>query len=90
MRMNPEIVVVEREVTVAHPSYAAGGYIVLTAGAAAYRNADLVPGNPKDILAWCGGHGCETSLAHEDPATRRYRVRFPDPETFAAFRRQFG
>jgi hypothetical protein len=87
--MNPEIVVVEQDVTVAHPSYAAGGYIVLTAGASAFRNADLVPRNPKDILAWCRGHGCDVTLLHEDPATRRYRVRFSDQEAFAAFQRHF-
>jgi hypothetical protein len=88
--MHPEIVVVEREVTVAHPSFAAGGYIVLTPGAAAYRNADLVAGDPKAILAWCRDHGCEATLVHDDPSTRRHRVSFPDLETFAAFKRQFG
>src|SRR4051794_13540317 len=54
--MHPEIVVVTREVTVAHPCYAAGGYIVLTPGASAFRNADLVPRDPQALLAWCRGN----------------------------------
>lgn len=85
----PEIVVVAREVTVAHPSFSTGGYIVLTPGASAYRNADLVPRNPGEVLAWCRSHRCDVSLVHDDPSTKRYRVRFPDADAFAAFRQHF-
>jgi len=85
----PEIIVVAREATVAHPSYAAGGYIVLTSGASAFRNADLVPRNPQALLAWCGSNGCAVALLHDDPSTKRYRVRFANAAAFASFLREF-
>ena len=89
--MVSEILVIQRRAAVAHPSYVAGGYIVLHPGSIAYRNADFVARDPADVLAWCRSHGCElTVLVDDDAATRRHRVRFPDAETFDSFRKHFG
>jgi hypothetical protein len=85
----PEIIVVARKATVAHPSYVAGGYIVLTSGASAFRNADLVPCNPHALLAWCRSNGCAVVLIHDEPSTKRYRVRFADAAAFASFLQEF-
>jgi hypothetical protein len=86
-----EILVIERAATVAHPSYATGGFIVLSAGATAYRNADLVPWDPQEILAWCRHKGCEvTALPDQEPSYRRHRVRFPDEGISGDFERLFG
>ncbi len=53
----PEIVIVERRVGTAHPSFAAGGFILLTSGATAYRNADMIPASAPDMLQWCRENG---------------------------------
>jgi hypothetical protein len=89
--MTPEIMVIERDSTIAHPSHASGGYIVLHPGAIAYRNADFVAENPREVLAWCRSQRCEVAaLVDPDPCTRRFRVRFPDPEMFVAFKSRFS
>lgn len=87
----PEIVIVERRAAVAHPSFAAGGFIVLDPAAKAYRNADMVPASVPDMMAWCEGQRCEiASLDGTDSPSRRYRVSFPDEAALAAFKARFG
>ena len=85
-----EILLIERAASVAHPSYASGGYVVLTSGATAYRNADLIAADPAAMVKWCRDRGCEiTTLPDQDPSCRRRRVRFPDEEVLAEFRSRF-
>ncbi len=87
----PEIIVVERPASVAHPSFATGGFILLTAGANAYRNADMIPGSASQMLEWCNANGCERVGSEGEPTSSlRHRVRFPDPETLLRFQKQFG
>jgi hypothetical protein len=86
----PEILIVERDAKVAHPSHARGGYVYLHPGATAYRNADFVAGDTGAMLAWCRGSACEVvSLESADPATRRFRIRFAEEATYVAFRSRF-
>jgi hypothetical protein len=85
----PEIIIVARETTVAHPAFAKGGFIPLHPGATAYRNADFVRGEPADMLAWCRAAGCEIVRVDEGPQTSRHRVLFPDEAAHAAFKRRF-
>lgn len=87
----PEIVIVERPASIAHPSFASGGFILLTPGAKAYRNADMIPGSAPDMLAWCRENGCElVSSDGENTSSLRHRMRFPDTEALARFQAQFG
>jgi hypothetical protein len=86
----PEILVIERVVGIAHPSYASGGYVVLTSGATAYRNADMVAADPGTVVAWCIERGCEiTPLPDQDPSCRRRHVRFPNEAVLAEFKNCF-
>ena len=87
----PEIIVVERRVGIAHPSFAAGGFILLTPGATAYRNADMIPGSAPDMLKWCQDNGCELLGSEGEIASSlRHRVRLPDKETLSRFQTRFG
>jgi hypothetical protein len=87
----PEIIVVERHASVAHPSFATGGFILLTPGASAYRNADMIPSPAPQMLAWCRENGCEfISSEGERASSLRHRIRFPDMETLSRFQKQFG
>jgi len=86
-----ELLVIEREAAVAHPSFASGGFVVLKPGATSYRNADMVRCSAREVLDWCRDHKCEI-VAVPDPAPsnrRVQRVRFPDEETRSAFLRRF-
>lgn len=88
--MSFAVVIVERDVKRAHPSFVAGGYIVLNLTAAAFRNADMVPAHPGEMLAWCRANGCVVSSpTAADDLTRRYRVDFPDETVLDAFRQRF-
>ncbi len=87
----PEIIVVERHASVAHRSFATGGFILLTPGANAYRNADMIPGSAPQMLEWCSVNGCDhVGSEGERTSSLRHRIRFPDTETFLRFQKQFG
>jgi hypothetical protein len=88
--LKPEILVIERHASIAHPSHANGGYMLLHPGAVAYRNADFVARNPNEILSWCRDYGCDVApLSDLERSTVRHRVRFPDAETFGSFKLHF-
>ncbi|MDP8919702.1 MAG: hypothetical protein M3O00_12580 [Pseudomonadota bacterium] len=87
----PEIIVVERHASVAHPSFATGGFILLTPGANAYRNADMIPGSASQMLEWCSLNGCDrVGSEGERTSSLRHRIQFPDTETLSRFQKQFG
>ena len=87
----PEIIVVERYASVAHPSFATGGFILLNPGANPYRNADMIPGPAPDMLQWCTMNGCDHVGSEGEPTSSlRHRIRFPDAETLLRFQKQFG
>lgn len=87
-----DLLVIERDASVAHPSYARAGYVLLRPGATTFRSADFVRCDPEAVVEWCRAHGCEVvAMADPNPAHRRVRrVRFPDPALVEAFTARFG
>ncbi len=89
--MSIEVLVIEREAAVAHPSYAKTGYVLLKPAATSYRSADFVRCDADAAVEWCRERGCEiVAVADPNPAHKRVRrVRFPTPELAAAFTARF-
>ena len=90
--MTADLLVIERDASVAHPSYAKAGYVLLKPGATTFRSADFVRCDADAVVAWCRERGCEiVPLADPNPAHRRVRrVRFSDAGLVEAFAARFG
>ena len=90
--MSIEILVIEREAALAHPSYAKAGYVVLKPAATSYSSADFVRCDADAAVEWCRDRGCEiVPMVDPNPAHKRVRrVRFPDPEVAAEFTARFA
>jgi hypothetical protein len=90
--MSTDLLVIEREAALAHPSYARAGYVLLRPGATTFRSADFVRCDAEAVVEWCRAQGCEVvPLLDPNPAHRRVRrVRFSDPALVAAFTARFA
>ncbi len=89
--MSIEVLIIERDATVAHPSYAKAGYVLLKPGAISFRSADFVRCEAEAVVAWCLDRGCEViTVADPNPAHKRVRrVRFPDSALAQEFAAKF-
>ncbi|HEX2552858.1 MAG TPA: hypothetical protein VHL98_04100 [Microvirga sp.] len=90
--MTTDLLVIERDARVAHPSYAKAGYVLLRPGATTFRSADFMRCDADAVVEWCRAQGCEiVPLVDPNPAHRRVRrVRFSDPALVEAFAVRFG